>query len=327
MESDRLLDVPSPADKTATQQYINIVPKLQAFILYLERIGIEERTRDVMLKMLKSLAKRADLGSTQEVATAINRFKKNNGQPASNAYKQRLVSTYNRYCKHEKLEWERPHYDREPTTMQPPTDEQVTIFLSGVRDPLSMKLEISAQTGLRPCEIQGEKGLQVKNVHLDQHTITARIHKRCNPRPPLKITPELTARLQAYITKHNLKNEDILFTGDSRTYGNHFRHAKKNLAKKLSRPELTKIRLYDLRHYYVTKQLRKTQNCEIVRQLVGHKHLNTTQTYLHLLADSNSGEWIVEGTTDKERAKELLKNDFTYQLTTPDGTMLFRKPK
>jgi hypothetical protein len=59
---------------------------------------------------------------------------------------------------------------------------------------------------------------------------------------------------------------------------------------------------------------------------MGHKKLDTTQKYLHLLA-GNSGEWLVEGTTDKNRAKELLEADFKYELTTPDGTMLFRKPK
>jgi hypothetical protein len=59
---------------------------------------------------------------------------------------------------------------------------------------------------------------------------------------------------------------------------------------------------------------------------MGHKKLDTTQKYLHLLAGTN-GKWIVEGTTDKERAKQLLTDDFTYQFTTPDGTMLFRKPK
>jgi hypothetical protein len=47
---------------------------------------------------------------------------------------------------------------------------------------------------------------------------------------------------------------------------------------------------------------------------------------MHLLAQNN-GEWIVEGTTDKERAKQLLQADFKYELTTPDGTMLFKKAK
>jgi len=59
---------------------------------------------------------------------------------------------------------------------------------------------------------------------------------------------------------------------------------------------------------------------------MGHKKLDTTQKYLHLLAGTN-GEWIVEGTTDNQRAKQLLTADFTYQLTTPDGTMLFKKAK
>jgi len=59
---------------------------------------------------------------------------------------------------------------------------------------------------------------------------------------------------------------------------------------------------------------------------MGHKRLDTTQKYLHLLS-ANCGEWIVEGTTDKERAKQLLATDFIYQLTTPDGAMLFRKLK
>jgi hypothetical protein len=59
---------------------------------------------------------------------------------------------------------------------------------------------------------------------------------------------------------------------------------------------------------------------------MGHKQLNTTQKYLHLL-NPNEGEWIVEGTTDKKRAQELLLANFIYQLTTPDGTMLFKKPK
>jgi len=200
------------------------------------------------------------------------------------------------------------------------------MLISSARLELSIKLDISAQTGLRPVEIQGEKELQVNNIHPHQNTITARITKGCNPRPPLPITKELTTRLQAYITDHNLKLGDLLFTGKPKRYGEDYRKFRNRLAEKLKDSTIRTIRLYDLRHAYATKQLKRTQNCEIVRQLMGHKKLDTTQKYLHLMGYGNS-EWIVEGTTDKERAKQLLKEDFQYQLTTPDGTMIFRKPK
>jgi len=187
------------------------------------------------------------------------------------------------------------------------------MLISSAKGELSIKLSISHQTGLRPIEMTGEKGLRVKDTHPDQNTITARI------------TKELTARLQTHITNHNLKADDVLFTEKPREYGKHFRELRNRLATKSSDPTIRTIRLYDLRHAYCTKQLRRTQNAETVRIIMGHKKLDTTQKYRHLLGIQN-GEWIVEGTTDKTRAKELLEADFTYQLTTPDGTMLFRKP-
>ncbi|MGD0405672.1 MAG: tyrosine-type recombinase/integrase [Candidatus Bathyarchaeia archaeon] len=101
---------------------------------------------------------------------------------------------------------------------------------------------------------------------------------------------------------------------------------RNRLAEKLKDPTIKAIRLYDLRHYYITKQLRKIQNAEFVRQIVGHKNLNTTQKYFHLLANTN-GEWIVEETSDTNRAKQLLAQDFIFVTKAPDGTMLFKKAK
>ena len=279
------------------------------------------------MKELTILAKRADLTKPQDVELAIATYKKKNKQPASNAFKARLISTYAVYCNHFKIVWnDKPKYVIEERSIQPPSDARIDQFIAAARHELSVKIQVSQQTGLRPIEIVGEKGLRARDIHLDQQTITARSTKGCNARPPIKITPELTARLQAHITKNSLKPDDILFTGNSHTYNEHFQRFRTALAKRLNDPQIHAIRLYDIRHAYITKQLKRCQNTEIVRQIVGHKHLNTTQKYLHLLAGT-SGEWIVEGTTDKERAKQLLQEDFTYQLTTPDGTMLFRKPK
>jgi integrase len=301
--------------------------KIEKLVLYLKRKGRGESTQTAYQKNLLYLAQRVlDLNDTEAVEFAIADYVKIDGHPATNNYKGKLCDCYARYCKFYNIPWEKPIYTPEPHSVQPPSTEKCEILISSAKMPLSIKIDISMETGLRPIEVVGEKGLHANDIHPDQKTITARSTKGCNPRPPIKISEELSARLKTYILENQLANENILFEQDSRAYGECFRIFKKALAKKLNDPSIATIRLYDLRHYYVTKQLRKTQNAEIVRQIVGHKRLDTTQKYMHLLA-GNSGEWIVEGAADKERAKELLANDFTYQLTTPDGTMLFRKPQ
>ena len=307
-------------------QYIQQLPSIQNLLLHLEGKGRSENTRIAYEKNLKALAIRADLKDTKAVEIVIARYKKKDERPITNNYKSKLCDCYNTYCRFYQIYWEKPIYTPEPTTIQPPTQEKVSMLISSARLELSIKLDISAQTGLRPIEVQGEKGLQAKNIHPDQNTITARITKGCNPRPPLPITKELATRLQDHITKHNLKPNDLLFTGNARNYGKDYRVFRNRLAKKLNDQTIHSIRLYDLRHAYCTKQLRRTQNAETVRIMMGHKKLDTTQKYLHLLGNEN-GEWEVEGTTNKERAKQLLEADFTYQLTAPDGTMLFRKRK
>ncbi len=276
------------------------------------------------------------MGNPTEVEMAIARYKlidphtrKLTNKPASKCYQDKLVHVYDHYLKFYKLQWsngEKPIYRPEEHGIQPPSDERCQMLIASARGALSLRIDISVQTGLRPIEVQGYKGLQVKDIHTDQRTIVALNTKGCSARPPMQISEQLNARLKKYTTDKNLNPEDYLFNGAAARYGEHFRRMRNRLAKKLNDPTIKSIRLYDLRHYYITKQLRKTQNCEIVRQIVGHKRLDTTQKYFHLLAGVN-GEWIVEGTIDKERAKQLLAADFTYQLTTPDGTMLFKKAK
>jgi hypothetical protein len=305
---------------------VNTLLKIEKLLLHLEGKGKSENTQIAARKNLKLLAKRANLNNPQEVELAIARYKCTDNRPASNAYKAKLCDAYQHYCKFNKLVWEKPIYRPEEKGIQPPTDEQCKILIGGIKGELSIKVQLSIETGLRPCEIMGKKGLKVKDIHTEQHTITATSAKGCNARPPLKISEELTARIKTLIIERNLKTNDLLFRGHERRYGEHYRRARNKLANKMQMHEFRKIRLYDLRHYYVTKQLRKIQNAEFVRQIVGHKRLNTTQRYMHLLANTN-GEWIVESTQDEKRADELLKQDFNYVLTTPDGFMKFRKRK
>ncbi len=221
---------------------------------------------------------------------------------------------------------DKPKYTPEERSIIPPNDDQILELIASAKNPLSLKIMLMGETGLRPCEIQGEKGLRVNDIHIEQKAITALSAKKCNARPPIRITDNLLSRLTSYVEKNHLASQDILFKGNSDRFSSHFIILKKRLAKKLNKPSIQAIRLYDIRHYYITKQLRRTQNTETVRIIIGHKHLNTTQKYLHLLGQ-NSGEYIVEGTTDKNRAMQLLAQDYTYCNTMPDGTAIYRKPK
>jgi integrase len=292
----------------------------------MERKGIEPTTIRTCEHVLKALAKKTDLNNPLETELTIARYRKLNKQPASNGYKKKICDCYNYYCQHFKINWTKPSYNQEERSIQPPTNEKCLMLIAGAKGRLSIEIQISAETGLRPIEVESHKGLRVKDIHCDQKTITSLNTKRCNARPPMKISEELNTRLQTYITVNKLQPEDLLFQNEKQQYSEQFRRFKNRLAKRLNDPSIKGIRLYDLRHAYITKQLRRTQNAEAVRIIVGHKNLNTTQKYLHLLGTPN-GEWIIEGTTDSNRAKQLLAEDFTYQLTAPDGTMLFRKPK
>jgi site-specific recombinase XerD len=300
----------------------------------LEALGKEQTTRKTYKKLLLRLASKTDLNEPNQVNLAIARFKKFNPQTGkdtnkdvTNAYKDRLISAYKTYVEYYNIQnWKQPYYTPEDKGIQPPNDEKVKFLIATAKEPLNIKIMIIGETGLRPKEVTGTNGLQVNDIHKDTKTLTARSLKGCNPRPPMPISDELLTALNNYITKHNLKGTDLLFAGNSETLSNHFYDHKKLLAKRLNDPTIEQTRLYDIRHYYITKKVRKLQNTEIVRQITGHKRLNTLQRYIHL-ALNQTGEWIVEQTNDKQRAKELLIQDFTYQFTTPDGYMTFRKPK
>jgi hypothetical protein len=290
--------------------YPNVNPevllRIGKLVLYLEGKGRSKSTQVAYEKNLYYLAQRADLGNTCEVDLAIARYIRKDGKPASQNYKGKLCDCYSRYCKFYGIEWEKPIYAPEDRGIQPPTDEKCELLVASAKGSLSLKIDISRQTGLRPIEVQGNKGLRVKDVHPDQNTITALSTKGCNPRPPMKISVELTARLVTYMETHKLQNEDFLFPSLSKSYGESFRRFRNRLVKKLNDQTITTIRLYDLRHAYVTGKLRRLQNAEFVRQIVGHKHLNTTQKYMHLLTGTN-GNWIVEGTTDKKTSRRTAK--------------------
>jgi hypothetical protein len=254
---------------------IETLLKIQKVAGALERLGEAQNTRDGFEKHIKALAKheitdrmgkhKLDLDKPAEVELAIARWtlqdpktKKPTRKKASNSYKDKLIHQYDHYRKFYKLEWsagEKPIYKPEERGIIPPTDEKCDLLIASAKGALSLKIDISAQTGLRPIEVQGGKGLRAKDFHADQKSIISLSTKGCNARPPMRLTHELTARISKYILDNNLQADDLLFKGDSKRYGETYRRFRNRLATKLKDPSIKLIRLYDLRHFYRRKRI------------------------------------------------------------------------
>ena len=247
-------------------QYVEQLPSIENFLTHMEGKGrLPKHHNSLQEEPATSSTNNKSQRPPAEVELAIARYKlydrktkKRTNQPASTSYKAKLCDCYAMYCKYYKIEWEKPIYTPEPQALQPPTREKAAMLVSAAKGELSMKIDIIRQTGYRPIEIQGEKGLRAKDFHPDQNTLTNRNTKKCNARPALPTTAELATRLQNFIRENHLQNEYILFKGNARRFGEHYRRFRNTLAEKLQDQTIKTKRLYDLRHFYCTEQLRRS---------------------------------------------------------------------
>jgi len=71
----------------------------------------------------------------------------------------------------------------------------------------------------------------------------------------------------------------------------------------------------------------RTKDILHVKQVLGHKNIKNTEVNTHLITFPENDEYIVKAFTNHTKAIEFLEKGFTYELTTPDGIMLFKKRK
>jgi integrase len=267
-------------------------------------------------KALTYLSKHTSLKEPEAVKMLIADLKTTDG------YKRNLVIAYNKYAKFYNIQWNMPLYRQPAKNIALPTKEKIQMLIANAGKNLSLKLQLSMETGLRPVELTR---LKVKDLDLEHKTVNPTTAKNGNPRT-IPMSQTLTTRLTEHITEHNLTPNDLLFIGtDADHYGKQYRIMRNKLAEKLKDPTIRQIRLYDLRHYFCTKKLNDIGNPYTVMILMGHTKLETTQRYMHLL-NINDDEWNCVGATTVKEAAKLIESGFQY-VTTIEGIQLFRKRK
>jgi len=293
---------------TVTHPFLNILIKMK-------NDNKSDYTIRFTSKALSFLNKHADLNNPEQVKTFIASHK------TSSNYKRNLCIAYNKYCKYYNIKWEMPLYQQQAKMIKIPTKEKLEMLIANARKPLSTKLMISKECGLRPIEVCT---LKVKDIDLEQRIIYPSTAKHGSARA-LKISNNLQKVLQEHIIRNNLNPNDKLFKGNADDYGKHYRAMRNSLAKKLQDPTIQTIRLYDFRHYFATMTYHKTRDLLYTKQQMGHSQIKTTLIYTQLL-NMNDDEWTCKTANNVTDATQLIENGFEY-VTEMDNIKLFRKRK
>lgn len=264
-------------------------------------------------KALGFLNDNTDLNNPEQVKHFIANHNVTNGT------KRNLCISYSKFCNYYQIVWTPPIYKQEPKPRRIPTREKLQKLISSASENLSIKLQISLETGLRPIELCN---LNVKDFDSEKRTIYPTTAKNGASRT-LRTSNNLAQRLTGYITRNNLTQENKIFYGDSNYYGKQYRTHRNKLATKLKDSTLKNIRLYDFRHFFATNLYDKTKDILLVKQQMGHKKLDTTLIYTQLL-NLNEDEWTCKGAATVEEATQLIESGFQY-VTEMDGVKLFRK--
>ena len=108
-----------------------------------------------------------------------------------------------------------------------------------------------------------------------------------------------------------------------------FMLTRKRLARNLQNPRLLKISFHTFRHWKATMEYHKTKDPLYVKELLGHKKLDTTLLYIQIekaIFQDTDDQFTVKVAKTPEDIKALLEVGFDY-ICEKDGLMFLRKRK
>ncbi len=161
------------------------------------------------------------------------------------------------------------------------------------------------------------------DIDAQRKTMNITPTKGSNPR----ILP-ISDKLLSMLNKLPKTNDYIFSNSNLSSHRWRFAQQKKKLAEKLQNPRLKQIKFHTLRHFKASQEYAKTRDLIHVKQLLGHRNINSTLVYTHLVPfDEDAEGYHHARARDDKEAGELIDQGFQYVCTTPQKIMMFRKRK
>jgi integrase len=279
----------------------------------MKKDGLADKTIKSRVYLLKNLLKLgADLDNPDSVETILATSNWTNG------YKKNYIDSYKAYTIFKGMEWKKPKCivpHKEPFL---PTDKEITQLISACSKRIATLLKFLYDTGARIGE-----AVLTEWTDIDFKAKTVRINcpeKNSNART-VKLSDSTIALLKAL----KMRPDNKIFNPRTETLYTSFLRMRTRIAERLQNPRIKKIHFHTFRHLKATMEYAKTKDIKYVKYILGHKRLDTTDLYTHLIHFHEDEYTTVIAKTPEECCK-LAQSGFV-KFDEFDGMRLYKKRK
>jgi len=280
----------------------------------MKKRGLAESTIRQRVYRLKLLVKRgADLLDPDSVSTTLAT---NNWTDIN---KRLFIVAYKSFARMHNLPWEPPKTRVSQKLPFIPTEEEIDQLIAGCGRKTATFLQVLKSTGARTAE-----AAKLKWTDIDEKSCTIRINNpvKGSLARVIKVPPKTIAMI------NNLpKTSDLIFNPNTHTISQNFYKQRQRIARTLQNPRLKQIHPHTFRHWKATMEYHRTKDIKHVQWLLGHKKLENTDIYTHLI-NFESDEWHVAHAKDLNEESKLIEAGFEYvRYSEKDDVAIYRKRK
>jgi integrase len=287
--------------------------KIVEYALWLYKNGRSEITIKFRSRLLKSWVRHGvNLLDPEAVKEYLAKHS------CSRNSKHHMVFVYKSFLSMLRISWEPPQYKHTDTIPFIPMETEIDQLIAACGQKTGTVLQLIKETGMRIGEAWRLKWV---NVDFERSTMTLNDpEKNSNPR-----MFKVSAKLIAMLNKLPKKSDRVFGNTLLESQKLNFSQQRKRIAAKLENPRIRQISFRTLRHWKGTMEYHRTKDILHVKEILGHKNINSTLIYTHLV-NFEGDEFHVRVAKTLKEACELAEAGFDY-LTTIEGAQVFRKRK
>jgi integrase len=300
--------------ETPLAKDIKVLMQLEKFLIQLENDGLKPKTIQNYRKNLRTLHNRkADLFDPESTKAVLAHY------PTKDSTKHLIVILLRNWFDYNGITWKAPKYSKEHEIPYIPTEIEIDQLITGLGKKTAAFCQLCKDTGARSGEIQQ---LKWTDINFGNRSVTIKAEKNSNSR--ILFLEAKTIEMLC-----NLKrNKERIFGSNLSGLRSSFYIQRRNIAKKIANPNMLKIHFHTFRHYKATMEQHLTKDPWHVKEILGHKHISSTEGYIHLekmlFQCKTTDKFTVKVADTLEDAIELMKVGFEFHAEIA-GHKLFRK--